>query len=188
MVQHTNRRSKARVVKTTWPQTTGLGQTTSEIRDAILSAALHYGVAGNLALAVAQQESGLIPQASSPVGAIGIFQLMPATAAWLGVDPWDWQQNVDGGVRYLKYLLDKFGTDLHVVLAAYNWGEGNVSQAIKNYGANWLTFAPLETRNYVGTITASLGTSTASPGVLTAGLNNTTVALLIIAGFLLLRS
>jgi hypothetical protein len=75
---------------------------------------------------------------------------MPATAAGLGVDPTDTEQNVDGGVRYLAQLLQEFGGNQTLALAAYNWGPGNIS---KNGTSNW----PTETTNYVSSILASIG-------------------------------
>src|ERR1051326_8048001 len=89
----------------------GLGGTT-DYTAAIQAAAARYGVDPALALAVARQDSGPNPAAVSPVGAIGLFQLMPATAAGLGVDPRDPVQNIDGGVRYLSQLLKQYQGDV----------------------------------------------------------------------------
>ncbi|MEJ0058527.1 MAG: lytic transglycosylase domain-containing protein [Terricaulis sp.] len=72
--------------------------------------------------AVAWTESRFNPSARSPVGAIGAMQLMPATAAQLGVDPTQTSDNVRGGARYLRLMLQQFDGDLELALAAYNAG------------------------------------------------------------------
>lgn len=72
-------------------------------------------------------ESAYNPRARSTVGAIGLGQLMPATANDLGVDPHDWRQNLDGSARYLAMMLGEFG-DARLALAAYNAGPGAVEQ------------------------------------------------------------
>lgn len=89
--------------------------------------AKELGVDPKLALEVAKKESKLDPFAVSPRGAIGVMQLMPETAQLLGVDPWDIEENIKGGLTYLKYLLDRFGK-LDLALAAYNAGPGAVER------------------------------------------------------------
>lgn len=87
--------------------------------------------------AVAQVESGNRQYDAngnpiiSSAGAIGIMQLEPATAADLGVDPYDPAQNVEGGTRYLQQLYNQFGGNPENTLAAYNWGPGNVERALQ---------------------------------------------------------
>jgi soluble lytic murein transglycosylase-like protein len=88
---------------------------------------VRYGVDPALALAVAQQGSGFDQSARGNAGEVGVFQLMPATASDLGVNPYDLSQNVDGGVLYLARQLATFG-DTQTALAAYNAGPGNVSR------------------------------------------------------------
>lgn len=129
----------------------GLGDTT-DYTQAIADAAAQNGVDPNLALEVAIAESNLNPNAVSPVGAVGIMQLMPATAAQYGVDPSDPIDNIQGGVSYLGDLLNQFGGNTVAALAAYNWGPGNVQKAMSAYGSNWLSHAPAETQNYVSKI------------------------------------
>jgi len=124
----------------------------------IADTAARYGVAPALAIEVATAESGMNANTpDSSAGAIGIFQLMPSTAAQMGVDPRDPMQNIDGGVRYLRQMLSQF-SDVAAALGAYNWGPGAVSGAIAKYGADWLSHAPSETRNYVAKILGNLGT------------------------------
>lgn len=102
-----------------------------QYHDLIHETAARYGVDPDLVEAVVQVESGYNPDAVSSAGAMGMMQLMPATARALGVqDPFDPVQNIDGGVRYLKALLDRYGGDLVKALAAYNAGSG----AVDHYG------------------------------------------------------
>jgi soluble lytic murein transglycosylase-like protein len=86
-----------------------------------------FGLDAALIDAVISVESGYTPHAVSPKGAVGLMQLMPQTARRFGVsDVRDPGQNIRGGARYLRYLLDTFGGDLELALAAYNAGEGSV--------------------------------------------------------------
>lgn len=89
------------------------------------AAALKHNVPEDLFLRLVQQESGWNPNAVSSAGATGLAQLMPDTAAKLGVDINDPAQNLDGGARYLRQMYDKFGT-WKLALAAYNAGPGAV--------------------------------------------------------------
>jgi hypothetical protein len=101
------------------------GPYVDEIRDA----ADRYGVPIKLVSAVIRAESGFNPKAVSRKGAQGLMQLMPTTAATLGVrNSFDPRQNIDGGVRHLRGLLDRFPNNLPFALAAYNAGEKAVVQ------------------------------------------------------------
>lgn len=115
------------------------------------------GLPRGLVEAVARVESGLNPRAVSPAGALGLMQLMPATARALGAnDPFDPAQNVEAGARYLRHLLDRFGGNLRLALAAYNAGPG----AVERYGG----VPPYsETRTYVEKVLALMPGRKAGP-------------------------
>lgn len=102
-----------------------------------------YNLEDSLVKAVIKAESGFNPGAKSSAGALGLMQLMPSTAKAMGVNnPYDPEQNIEGGVKYLKGLMDRFGGDTEKALAAYNAGPG----AVKKYDG----VPPYkETQNYV---------------------------------------
>ena len=118
-----------------------------DIDAAIDQAASRHNVDPNLVRAVIKVESNFNPNAVSRKGAMGLMQLMPQTARQLKVqNPFDPQQNVDAGVRHLKQLMENYGGDVKLTLAAYNAGQGAVARS-----AGVPHFA--ETRNYVKRIT-----------------------------------
>jgi soluble lytic murein transglycosylase-like protein len=115
----------------------------------ITQSAARHGVDPNLVVAVMRQESGFNPRARSYKGASGLMQLMPATAVRFGVtNIFDAAQNIEGGTRYLRFLLDQFNGDVNLVLAGYNAGEN----AVVNSGYRIPRYR--ETQNYVRSITA----------------------------------
>ena len=97
------------------------------LQDQIRQTALRYGVDPALALAVAQQESGINQGARGAAGEVGVFQLMPGTASELGVNPYNETENIEGGIAYLSRLYRQFG-DWTKALAAYNGGPGNMAR------------------------------------------------------------
>jgi soluble lytic murein transglycosylase-like protein len=105
-------------------------------------------------IAVMRQESGFNPRARSYKGATGLMQLMPATARRFGVQNiWDPAQNIEGGARYLRFLLDTFNGDVNLALAGYNAGEN----AVISSGFQVPRYR--ETQNYVKSISARYGSA-----------------------------
>ncbi|HIZ27993.1 MAG TPA: lytic transglycosylase domain-containing protein [Candidatus Adamsella sp.] len=97
------------------------------IKEKIVRHSLQYGVDPALSLSVVKQESNFNKSAKSAQGAVGLFQLMPSTAKSLGVNPYYINENIIGGIKYLKSLQDKFGS-VDLVIAAYNAGPGAVKR------------------------------------------------------------
>lgn len=125
----------------------GRSFTAEQIDSAITAAAARHNVDPNLVRSVVKVESNFNPNAVSRKGAMGLMQLMPGTARSLNVtNPFDPEQNVDAGVRHLKKLLESFGGDIKLSLAAYNAGAGAVARS-----SGIPRFA--ETQNYVRRIT-----------------------------------
>ena len=125
---------------------TGCAGNSAEFDPIINSCALEYGVDRSLVKAVIHAESGYDPNAVSAKGASGLMQLMPKTAKSLKVaNTFDPADNIRGGVRYLKFLLDTFRGDVTLALAAYNAGLSRVAQykGVPPYE---------ETRNYVAKV------------------------------------
>ncbi len=123
----------------------------TDLDEIFARAAETYGVPVNLLKAVAKAESGFRPDVVSRCGAIGVMQLMPATARGLGVeDPYDPEQNIMGGAKYLAQKLEYYDGDVTLTLAAYNAGSG----AVAKYGG----VPPYpETQNYVKKVLGYMG-------------------------------
>ena len=140
------------------PQTPGAPARTvpkpaaTDLRELVNQTAKVYGVEPALVHSVVEVESNYNPYAISSAGAEGLMQLMPATARRFGVsNSFDAQKNVEGGVKYLKYLQDLYGNDLRRVLAAYNAGEGAVAKSPNGIPRI------AETQNYVYQVGKRLG-------------------------------
>lgn len=119
-----------------------LGMDTTQL---IQEAARKYNVDPRLVSAVAETESNGNQDVVSSAGAVGVMQLMPSTAASLGVNPYDKAQNIEGGTKYLRQMLDTFNGDVQKAVAAYNAGPG----AVQKYGG---TPPYKETQNYVNKV------------------------------------
>ena len=123
------------------------GRIPANIDQLVQQTASRFQVDPELIRAIIRVESGYDPKAVSSKGAMGLMQLIPATAQRFGVaNPFDPKQNLEGGVNYLKYLLDLFGGDLSLSLAAYNAGEHSVQRS------GGVPAIP-ETQNYVRKVT-----------------------------------
>ncbi len=122
----------------------------------IAASSARHAIDPGLAEAVAWRESGLRQQARSPKGAMGVMQLMPATARSMGVDPARRSDNIEGGVAYLAALLQRFRGDLVLTLAAYNAGPGAVDahRGVPPYQ---------ETRLFVSAVLDRLATDSVGP-------------------------
>ncbi len=131
------------------PAPARLAMTTREIERAVVVLAREFRVAPGLVQAVLAAESGGNPSAVSPAGAIGLMQLMPATAAALGVDPWAPLENLRGGIAYLSSLLHAYGGSTRLALIAYNAGPQHADRV-----RDGRAVAYRETRQYLDAIAA----------------------------------
>ena len=139
-------------------------QPPAEIKGIIDVVAPKYNLSNDLVKGVVHAESRFINGRTSSAGAQGLMQLMPATAKELGLkgdDVHDPAKNIDAGCRYLKQMMNKYGDNEAVALAAYNWGLGNVDKVIKKLGSGATTAqiiaqCPPETKNYVHQIVGGI--------------------------------
>ena len=139
-----------KILNKTISEKSGINETSrSEINELIEKYAEKNGLDSDFVKAVVKQESGFNPKATSKCGAMGLMQLMPATAEGLGVtNAYDAEQNIMGGTKYLKGLMDRFDNNKSLALAAYNAGPN----AVKKYGG----IPPyMETQNYVKNVLSS---------------------------------
>lgn len=120
------------------------------VQEKITISASMYGVDPNLALAIADRESGFDQNARGADGEVGVFQLMEGTARDLGVDRYNLDGNIAGGVRYLAQQFATFGGDPFKAVAAYNAGPGYVAGKIRQYGdQDWFNHIYESTQDYV---------------------------------------
>lgn len=121
----------------------------SKIYAAVSEASKKYGIDESLILAVIKQESDFDSTCTSGVGAAGLMQIMPSNYAHLGIsDPYDVNQNVNGGTKLLKEYLDQYNGDIQMALMAYNGGPGTMqNRGVES--ADDLYKMPKETQNYV---------------------------------------
>ncbi len=101
--------------------------TSHEIKDIIVKTAVSMGVDPCVALSIAKQESNFQNHKQNASGAVGVFQLMPSTARRMGLNPYNLNDNIKGGILYYQMMYKKFGS-MDLALAAYNAGPGNVTK------------------------------------------------------------
>ena len=141
--------------------------TTQSLDTIFQKAAKQYDVPVSLLKAIGKAESNFNPEAVSSAGAQGVMQLMPATAQSLGVtNPFDAEQNIMGGAKYINQMLDRYDGDVKLALAAYNAGSGNVAK----YGG----IPPFaETQNYVKKVMAYAGEDLTAGTYVSSGISAT---------------
>ncbi|WP_027626734.1 lytic transglycosylase domain-containing protein [Clostridium lundense] len=120
-----------------------------KVNEIVANISRKFGVDKDLIMAVIKQESSFQPNCVSQAGAMGLMQLMPETASEMGVtNPYDIEQNINGGTKYLRGLLDMYGNSKELALAAYNAGPGTLqNRGVKNKSD--IERLPYETRDYV---------------------------------------
>ena len=111
--------------------------------------ATNHGISADLYERQINQESGFNPRAVSPMGAIGIAQIMPSTAAGWHVDPWDPVASLSVAADHMHWYYQHYGYDYSKALSAYNAGTASTDSAIARYGANWRVGLPAETQYYI---------------------------------------
>lgn len=111
--------------------------------------ALAAGIPPHLFVKQINQESGFNPDDLSPAGAEGIAQLMPVTAAGLGIDPWDPVDALQGAAQLMARYRHNYGGDYAKALAAYNGGSGTLQYCMTHYGSRWLACEPVQTQAYI---------------------------------------
>lgn len=122
---------------------------TKDLLSIVEKSAQKYGIDKELILSVIQQESSFNPKCTSHAGAMGLMQLMPENCTDMAIkNPYDIEENIDGGTRHLKEMLDLYGNNKKLALAAYNAGRGTLKRRGVN-NENDIYKLPNETRNYV---------------------------------------
>jgi soluble lytic murein transglycosylase-like protein len=137
--------------------------TRTELEELANESARDQGIPPAGLRALLRRESGWDPSAvNQSSGALGIAQFMPRTAAELEIDPMDPAQAIPAASAYLivirSYLIGRIGRwSWPMVVAAYNWGMGNVARTVEERGDAWLAFAPIETQKYVAAVAPAFG-------------------------------
>lgn len=141
--------------KEDWLSKINAKDTVSNADSRLSAVSQKYGIPQHMLYSVWAQESrkGNMKQ-SSAAGAKGHFQFMPGTAKAYGISgrEWDFDASSDAAARYFQWLLKHYNGDHSKALAAYNWGNGNLDKAIKQYGTGWFAHMPKETQGYVNSI------------------------------------
>ena len=141
--------------KEDWLNKINAKDTVSNADSRLSAVSQKYGIPQHMLYSVWAQESrkGNMKK-SSAAGAKGHFQFMPGTAKAYGISgrEWDFDASSDAAARYFQWLLKHYNGDHNKALAAYNWGNGNLDQAINRYGNDWMSHAPKETQGYVNSI------------------------------------
>ena len=117
--------------------------------DLARSEAMQEGINPDLYVRQINQESGCQPDICSPAGACGVAQLMPQTAAGLGVSPWDMQASLWAGAHLMAGYLHTYDGDWAKALSCYNAGSGATAYVISTYGSSWYAYLPQETQHYI---------------------------------------
>ena len=118
-----------------------------------------HGLPAGVLTKLVRQESGGNCSATSPRGAHGLCQFMPATAKEFGVDSSDPKSSANGAARYLEQLMDMFDGDPAKAIAAYNWGPGNMRKNLRNHPNDWRAHLPPETTHYLSVVGSGIGES-----------------------------
>lgn len=141
--------------KEDWLSKINAKDTVSNADSRLSAVSQKYGIPQHMLYSVWAQESrkGNMKK-SSAAGAKGHFQFMPGTAKAYGISgrEWDFDASSDAAARYFQWLLKHYNGDHSKALAAYNWGNGNLDKAIKQYGTGWFAHMPKETQGYVNSI------------------------------------
>lgn len=140
---------KEKLVQDIKSATSNIKSDNPKLDEIVQSISRKFGVDKDLIMAVIKQESSFQPNCVSEAGAMGLMQLMPGTASEMGVtNPYDIEQNINGGTKYLRGLLDMYGNSKELALAAYNAGPGTLqNRGVKN--TSDIERLPYETRDYV---------------------------------------
>lgn len=134
-----------------------ISQDAMKLAPKVMTAAATQGLNANIMLAQLDTESGGKSDAVSPMGAAGVAQFMPDTAAQYGVNVKDVDSSIKGQAAYMGDLVRVYGGDYQKALAAYNYGPGNLNKLMQQYGNQWQQHLPAETQNYLAKVMQKSG-------------------------------